>query len=157
MAGNEPPAVSILTPADGFRARLTCLRRQRRGKNMDESALWQHELEIPTATAQRGPFGTMLRLGFEIPFECEPTSSAPERLPSIRWRLEVDAEAYRVRDAQPPHRGIVLDRPYDHCCHAPAAHGSADRCLCQFQRAEGVLRIGVRIIAEVDFGRLGAF
>lgn len=80
---------TTLSPERGFVLRLSCLRRRRSGKKTKEDTVWQEEIVVPTARAMRGPSGTVVPVGFEIPFEAEPSSADPSRLPAVRWRLEI--------------------------------------------------------------------
>lgn len=82
----------VVVAENGFRARLTCLKKSRKGNKTRESAIWQHEIDVPNAQTRRGPFGTAVPIAFDVPFESEPASADPQKLPSITWRLEVFAE-----------------------------------------------------------------
>lgn len=85
-------AGKLLAPEGDIIARLSCQQTARSGNETRSTTLWQDERSIPNSQLLRGPFGTAVQLAFEIPFESEPTSADPNRLPSVAWRLEVEAE-----------------------------------------------------------------
>ncbi|MEN8183380.1 MAG: hypothetical protein ABFS46_12685 [Myxococcota bacterium] len=81
-----------IQPQSGFTLRLSCLRRRRRARKTEEETIWQEEIVVPSMRAARGPLGSAVPVGFEVPFEAEPSSADPMRLPSVQWRLEILAD-----------------------------------------------------------------
>ncbi|HYC33637.1 MAG TPA: hypothetical protein VEB59_15210 [Gemmatimonadales bacterium] len=86
---------ALVTPSDGFRVRLLCIRRVTRGsgknRSTSEKILWEEELRVtgqPSRTA-RG-METAVPFSFAIPSDAEPCDASSPR-DRVLWRLRASA------------------------------------------------------------------
>ena len=75
----------------GFRVRLTCLKRRKRGNETRTSVAWEHEQHVAASAVSRGPFGTAVPVRFEIPHEAPATRLDAKDGVRFDWQLEVGA------------------------------------------------------------------
>lgn len=150
-------------PPDGFKMRLTAVRRIVTGggkhQSVNESLLWEEEQTVSAGAAQPSAHGARVPFHFLIPPDVQPCDERNPR-DKVLWRLEVAAEVPGVdyhstfelpvfHDDDTPFTAPVIERP-----HAPATqlHPSPDSGIEVQRDLEGKEEIvvgGNRGIGEV--------
>lgn len=78
-------------PAEGYRFRLTCLRRVGSGRSVSEEILWKEEQTVGSYAAQPSAAGTHVPFSFTVPPDALSSHEVMGE-PPIIWRLHVTAE-----------------------------------------------------------------
>ncbi len=165
----------------GFRVRLTCLKRRKRGNETRTSVAWEHEQHVAASAVSRGPFGTAVPVRFEIPHEAPATRLEPEDGVRFDWQLEVGAalagtdlrtsfevpifrtsessetvtERVDAHAAEPERDGIAEEPPEARACDLPVRETRLPDGGLELFFPPGRDRRGALALALVTLGWLG--